>query len=260
MATRRKSPTSDGSAAREPKAPPEPVTIDERPLDEQEPPPSLEALAEALRRLGMSPEAVLERAILGEVALRDLQPNEIERQTELSAWRFISGPLRPLGMAAPSPSEVLDALEGKPSGKTSGEPSGEPSAMFSVRVAEVVTEAARRCYYASADSKVRRPKAETAFLLSMAKTLTRSHPLSGVVARVNVALPLARELDETADRIAQAMGEADASYSRAQPQERALARVAKRHGTTSGALKAKIKAARKSFPSAPWPKKKARRP
>jgi hypothetical protein len=163
-------------------------------------------------------------------------------------------------MAPPSHPEVLAALKGKPSGKPSGEPSGEPSAMFSVRVAEVVTDAAWRCFYAPADSKVRRPKADVAFLLHLAEVLTTSHPLSEAVARVNVALPLAREVDETADEIAQAMGEADASYAQTQPQARALARVAKRHETTPGALKAKIKAARKALPSAPWPKKKARRP
>ncbi len=73
-----------------------PTTVDEKPLAAQEPPPSRGALAEALRRLGMNPEAVLERAILGEIFLRDLQPREIERQTGLPAWRFIPGPLRPL--------------------------------------------------------------------------------------------------------------------------------------------------------------------
>ena len=228
---------------------PEPLEIDARPLDEQEPPPSLEALAEALRRLGLSPEAILERAILGEVDLRDLQPGEIERQTRLPASRFISGPLRPLGKAPLSHPEALAAVR------------RDPSAMFSVRVTEAVTEAAWRCYHAPADSEVRRPKADSAFLLSMTKALSlKSHPLSEAVARVNVALPLKREVDAEADEIAQAMGEANASYARTQPQELAFARVAKRHKTTSGALKAKIKAARKALPSASWPKKKARRP
>ncbi len=208
-------------------------------------PPSLEALAFALRSLGLSPEAVLERAVLGEVSVRQLEPGQLESVTGLVAARFVlSGHLRPLGAPPLAHREVLEALR------------QTPSTMFSVRVAESIEAAAWRCYYAPAREKVMRPRADVAFLLGLATALRTAHPLTESLTRARAAQSLAWDAFEKAKAMAESKPQRFAKPD-GEPKWQAIAaarkEVAKAAGLSVEAMQTRIRRAVLAYPSATWP-------
>lgn len=218
---------------------------------------SLDALAEKLRSIGVSPEEVLRSAIEGEVAIGRLEgairsDDPVSRDRRLESLGIRRDPADGK-LVWPGRRFPWDALR------------SYPHAIFSPTLAALVWyakwAATPRWSTDEADVAPRRGVnyEDTTPALHFLKRIgtallppRNAHPLWRREKALE-ALALAREVAKEADRIAEARHLEDS------PLTIALRRVAKAHGTTPAGLKKRIERARKAHPAEDWPKKKARR-
>lgn len=229
-----------------------PVLGEERRPD----PPALGSLAAAVQKLGLSAEAILIRAIAGELALRQARAEDVGSLTGLDPWLFLSA-LPEIG-GAPLPE--MKVLRRRLASRR--------EALFSPRLLEALFGAARRCQetpfrvrtvevpsgkrYIGAARPVR--TSAPMLILYVAKVLTSHWEEPEAEARAVRALALKLKIEAEADRVAD-----DRPSVEAQAAAIAKRKVAKGSHSTPAAVEKQIERARKARPDLPWPKKRARR-